>query len=456
MKWSLDKRIGLKSQLLLLLLAALAASQIISFMLFFDERRLAVRAALGQETAGRTVNTVQLLESTPPGQHADVLRSVRSPAVAFQIAAEPAVSRADDRNVAGIAAEIRAGLDNGRDRDIRSAIREASGLPMLSMHRMHDRMHGPAGDTKALALSVQLQNGGWLNVLTAFHRPPPQWAWPSVVSMALMAVAIVVIVWFSVRRIARPLEALAQAADRFGRGGTVEPVSVTGPADVRMVTEAFNIMQERLAMFVEERTQTLAALSHDLRSPLTALRLRTESLEDGEDREALVRSVVELQKMVEAALEFAKGVGANETLETTDVVALVRDVVDEFALMGKQVEISEAQPTTVELRRAAVKRALRNLIDNAIRYGRQPKVSLTSDRAHVWLVVEDEGPGIPPAELDRVLRPFERLETSRNRNTGGAGLGLAIVQSIVQAHGGVMEIQNKAGNGLRVGLGLPR
>jgi signal transduction histidine kinase len=271
-----------------------------------------------------------------------------------------------------------------------------------------------------------------------------------------MALAIVVVVWFAMRRIAGPMKALARAADSFGRGGDAVPLPVTGPTEVRTVTAAFNTMQERLTRFVRERTQMLAALGHDLRSPLTAMRLRTEMVDDDDTRERLAGSIDEMQRMVEVTLDFARGVAPREAPEPLDLRALLAEVAAERPATEPPVRIDAPAAVPLTARPTALKRAVRNVVENAVRYGGGATVRVTSDAAAATVVVEDEGPGIPEADLARVFEPFIRLEGSRSRTTGGAGLGLAIARTIVHAHGGEITLANRPGGGLRATIRLPQ
>lgn len=463
---------GLRGQLLLLLLGSLVLTHLASIALFFDERRLAVRAALGEELAGRAANVVFLIEASPPDLHEGILQAAGSPFVRFSIEAEPAVAEAGTRRARLIARQIERLLGEDRARDVRVRIdrledrtgpKGPSARARGAEHRHDDRddwrerrsprrMGPPA---HGLTVAIGLEETRWLNVETVFSRPPVQWAWPSVVSLWLMALAILLVVWFAVRSIARPMRALARAADRFGRGGEAVPVPLEGPSEVRVVTEAFNTMQERIGRFVRERTEMLAALGHDLRSPLTAMRLRAELIDDEETRDRLTASIEEMQTMVEATLAYAKGIADHEAMATVDLAEIVRDVADEVAAGGGTVEIDATGPTEASVRPTALKRALRNVVENAVRYGGSAAVRLERDGGDVVLVVEDEGPGIEESALERVFEPFTRLESSRSRETGGTGLGLAIARTIVRAHGGEITLANRPEGGLRATLRLP-
>ncbi|MDH3476380.1 MAG: ATP-binding protein [Rhodospirillales bacterium] len=270
-----------------------------------------------------------------------------------------------------------------------------------------------------------------------------------------MAAAILLIVIFLVRRMTRPLRALATAADNLGRGEEAPSLALSGPDEVRRTTRAFNAMRERIQRFVQDRTRMLAAISHDLRTPITTLRLRAEFIEDGETRDKIIETLDEMQRMTEAALAFARGEAAQEKTRQVDLAALVQSLCDDLAELGYDVVFSEAERTPYACRPLGLKRALRNLIENAATYGTRARVALRQTSAGLEVVVDDDGPGIPEEDLDRVFEPFFRLEESRSTETGGIGLGMAIARSIVRGHGGEITLKNRSGGGLRVLVTLP-
>ncbi|TAN59199.1 MAG: two-component sensor histidine kinase [Magnetospirillum sp.] len=215
-------------------------------------------------------------------------------------------------------------------------------------------------------------------------------------------------------------------------------------------------MQGRIRRFVDDRTQMLAAISHDLRSPITRLRLRTELLPEGEGRDKMLRDLDEMEAMVASSLDFARGEAADEATQTIDLAATLEAICDNAADMGLATEFEWERRLVCACRPAAIKRALANLIENAARYGRQAKVRAYSNEQAIEVVIEDAGPGIPEAELEKVFGPFYRVEGSRNRKTGGIGLGLTVARGIIRAHGGDILLQNRPEGGLRVTVTLPQ
>lgn len=461
----------LRAQLALLIVAALALAQAISLWLFVDERSLAVRAALGFDVAGRAANVARLIDEAPPELRPAIRRAATSPLVRFSLDDAPAVTHSDHDDGGRTERRIRGMLGDRQDREIRVELHRNEGPTMAmpdadmwpGMSEMHqEMMRTPMMRTHMrrmqmsgveMTLSIALKDGRWLNVATPFARPPLQWPVLSTLSFGLSAAIILIAAfWYLAARLTGPLSRLARAAEAFGRGEEGAPLPEAGPEELRSLTRAFNRMQARLSRFVADRTRILAAVSHDLRSPLTALRVRAEMVDDDETREALVESVAEMQQMAEATLDFAKGLSGSEAPETVDLAALLAGLAAEEE---DAVDLAPGPRIDLRLRPVAVRRALRNLIGNAIRYGRRAHVSWHVEDCEAVIEIRDEGPGIPDSDLERVFDPFYRLETSRSLETGGHGLGLPIARTIIRAHGGEIVLSNPPQGGLVARVTLP-
>lgn len=450
---------SLRVQLILLVVAALVAAQLVSLFLFADERSLAIRAALGFEAAGRAANVARLIEEAPADLHASILRAANSPLVRFDLSDTASVQHTDHSDGGLVESRIRTLLDDSFSRDIRVELHQVEGqlmpLPNLSREMTDMHMAMMRGELTAVEmnLSIAIRGGQWLNVGTRFERPPIQWPLYSTLTFALSAgLLLVVVIWFVMTRLTGPLQRLALAADNLGRGEDVAELPVAGPTEVRDLTRAFNRMQDRLTRFVRDRTQMLAALGHDLRSPLTAMRVRAEMVDDDETRDSLVASVEEMHGMVDATLTFARGLTGAEQPETIDL----HDFLDAMRADTPGGFDLEAGPTIeARLRPNAIRRALRNVIENANRYGGGASVTWYRRGDTLVLTVDDRGPGIPRDKLEKVFDPFYRLEESRSLETGGHGLGLSIARTIVQAHGGDIVLENREQGGLRAAVAIP-
>ncbi|MTI42753.1 signal transduction histidine kinase [Roseibium hamelinense] len=465
---------SLAGQLIALLLAAIVAAQAISIWVFHDERRIAVLQVARDNLLTRAISIAELIEETPPAIHDRVLTASSSRFASFWIAANPVVTENGNsapeqrlRSYLGerfeTPREVLLRIE-GADKERPKRQSPATGAAENTGGRDWHSQDGKRRDGSLrkvfrreidLTLSIPLNSGEWLNVATSY-RPPPQPVLPLLVQLTLMALAIIVIVGLAARRIARPLHDLAAAAGKLGRGEDIPALKVGGPREVRAVTTAFNDMQDRLTRFVNDRTRMLAAISHDLRTPITSLRLRAEFIEDEENREKIIATLDEMSAMTEATLAFARDEAKKEDAQPTALDSLLESLASDHQDMGHDVSLEPAERIIVTCRPVSLKRALRNLIDNAIRYGGQAELSLSSDADDAIVLVRDNGPGIPDDRLKDVFEPFVRLEESRSEETGGIGLGLAITRSIIHAHGGRIYLRNRTDSGLEAEIRLPR
>ncbi|MBP6581995.1 MAG: HAMP domain-containing protein [Chromatiaceae bacterium] len=276
------------------------------------------------------------------------------------------------------------------------------------------------------------------------------------VHMALTLMAVIAASLIAVRMVTRPMRRLAEAADAFGRALDTPPAPVDGPAETRQATEAFNRMQERLRRLIAERSRALAAVSHDLRTPLTRMRLRAELVEDETLRAEINADIDLMQSMVEATLDYLRGLRDNEPVQGIDIPALLASLAADEQALGRPVTLGVVQAEPYPGRLSALKRAIANLADNAVKYGHEAELSVIDSPDELRVIVEDRGPGIAEADLARVVEPYVRLETSRSRATGGVGLGLAIARDAARLHGGDVRLESRPGGGLRAMLLLPR
>lgn len=450
---------GFRTQIAILVVSVLFVAQVLGLWLFVDERSLAVQAVIGSEAAGRAANVARLIEGAPPELHDQIVVAATSPLVGFELGDSPAVTHMHHNQNAAVESRIRGLLNDGYSRDIRVEVHEIDQgllpLPNVSpeMAAMHSEMMQGTLAAIEMEISIAITGGSWLNVATRFEKPPIQWSWASALSFALTAtVLLLAIFWFLLTRLTRPLNELAATAEEFGRGGGQGPRTPAGPTEVRNLTIAFNDMQARLARFVTDRTQMLAALAHDLKTPLTALRVRAEMIDDSETRGGVSTSLDEMQSMVEATLAYAGGVGQGEELEYIDLGAYLTDI---YQRTHGTLDLNPGPEAKVQIKQNAMRRALRNLIDNAQRYGGAPTLSWKKSEETVEIMIDDAGPGIPEDRIGEVFQPFLRLEQSRSLETGGHGLGLSIARSIVLEHGGTITVSNRATGGLRALVALP-
>ncbi|TIM45879.1 ATP-binding protein [Mesorhizobium sp.] len=461
-------RRSLAARFLMLVLLALALSQAITFLISWDERGQALHAAAKGEFVSRTSSLAILLDTTPPSLRPDILTVSGTAYTRFwtshdgpsnPLAWQQEALTQLAKPLPGIAAKYAAYM-NGQASNAVAAADPSVPPRMLDLSGSGSPFTRPAkflyldGAPNGMGLSVRLDDSTWLNAAYAKVMPSAFWTAQSAISLALTALILSAIAIFGAQAIARPLRRLANAAELFGRGEAVPRLPESGPDDIRQTAEAFNRMQERLQRFVEDRTRMLAAISHDLRTPLTSLRLRAEFVQDHDLQEKMLKTIEEIQTMTEAALAFAREDAAVEETRTVDLSALVGSLCDDLEELGQNVTVSDGPKVLYRCRPDSLRRAIRNLVENAVRYGEQAKVSLVRRADSLDIVVEDAGPGIPQADMEQVFAPFFRLEQSRNRETGGVGLGLSIARAIARHHGGDIVLENRS-NGLRAVIRLP-
>jgi len=321
-----------------------------------------------------------------------------------------------------------------------------------------DRSPGSDGGRRGrrqLDVSIGLPDGSDLAFRAPIPRPAQAFEGQIFIQLIVLTLVLGTVLFFMTRTITRPLSGLAEAAEAAGRGARVAPLPEVGARELRDATRAFNAMQERLHRYLDSRTSVLAAMSHDLRTPLTRIRLRVESIEDNSQRERFIADLDEMNRMISGALSLFRGLNEEEPESPCDISEMLAGLRAEFAELGVTVEIEGEALRPVRARPLAVKRCLTNLLSNAAKFAGDPRV-IVEDGSALVIRVCDTGPGIPAEDLERVFDPFYRVESSRNAETGGTGLGLSIARDIAQAHGGSLVLQNRSPHGLEAILTLPR
>lgn len=441
---------SLAGRLAALLVLTLLLAQSLSLALFSGERLSALRHAFREDFFTRVVSLALLVEESSPELRQRALAATRSPMLRVALTPEPLADPEDDQE-SGVRARLAAALHKPLD-DVRVDFARPPGRHWPGAGGR--RGHGPPHPPPWANISVRLADGTWLNA--SAERPPvPPFGGAFLTSFLASAIAVAIVGALGIGWVSRPLRQLARASDRLGRGESFDPLPETGPQEICRANIAFNRMRERLDRYIRDRTTMLAAVAHDLRTPITTLRLRAEFIDDEEAKAKILETLEEMQVMAEGVLSFVRGDAQSEETRPTDVTALVESVVEDAAECGKPAIFSDSPAATLRCRPVALRRAVSNLIDNACFYGKRAKARVETGAEETRIVVEDDGPGIAEAELDRVFDPFVRLEGSRSRATGGAGLGLAITRSIARGHGGDVRLENRPEGGLRAVLSLP-
>jgi signal transduction histidine kinase len=454
---------SLFGQTLLILLVGLLVSHAVGSWIYTADREQAVRQVGGFAIAHRIANLARLIQDTARESRPRIVAALTDQSFRVSLSAEapPIPAAAGDPVVAeAVKSYLVDRLSLGWTRQPRVWASLADGPPFGPWHMMP---HGPMtrgfgafAHFRDLQVAIPLTDGPWLTFATGLPGAGPAYSPQFLLSMAIMAIIILAVSVWAVHRVTTPLTGLATAAERLGHDVSAPPLPEVGTIETRQAARAFNDMQIRLRTLIENRTRLLAAISHDLRTPLTLLRLRAETVENHQERDKMLATIIEMDSMIGMTLQFARDDGASEPRKQVDLTAIVQGVVDEMSGAGFPVHMRTAAPTLYKCQPTALRRAVRNLLDNAVKYGRSGNAELHVAARSIEINIDDDGPGIPEDELARVLEPFYRLEESRSRETGGVGLGLAIAQAIAQAHGGTVTLLNRPLGGVRARIVLPR
>lgn len=453
---------SLVGRTVLILLVGLLLSHALALFIYSGNRVDAVANVSGRHAADRVAAVLKLVDETPAPERPRLLRTLDMPGLRVAWGPQPLV---DDEPAVGLAEvvrqaltrrlgaeEVRVGLGGPFAPPPRRGGRgERPGPPGFAPEAhemMRSMMHSLHGPGQAVRIAVRLADGTWLNFLAPLDIAEPLWRPRFVGSLLVMALAVTLLSIFAARRAVRPFAGFAAASERLGIDVNAPPLAEEGPREVRRAAHAFNGMQARLRRFIDDRTQMLAAISHDLRTPITRLRLRAEFVEDDEQRERMLADLDEMEGMIAATLSFARDDATREERRPVDVAAMLQGLCDDVLAGGGEATYEGPEKLVAQARPTALKRAMANLVDNAVKYGRRTRVRLAVAEGQIRIAVEDDGPGIPEAERERVFAPFYRLEGSRNRETGGSGLGLAVVRNVARAHGGDATLANRPEGGL--------
>jgi signal transduction histidine kinase len=307
-----------------------------------------------------------------------------------------------------------------------------------------------------LLTQVQLRDGRWVTFDTQLPRESTSLPARLLLTLGVVLATVLALSFTAVRWLSRPLQTLAEAAEALGKNIHRPPLPEDGPTEVRQAAQAFNTMQSRLARYIDDRTQVLAAMSHDLKTPLTRLRLRAELLDDDETRQRFEKDLGEMQAMVTDALSALRGLDGPAESVPVDMMALLESLQADNEALGRPVEIEGRADAPLAGDPARLRRCVANLVENAVVYGRRARIRVEDSAKALTLRIRDDGPGIPEGMLERVFDPFFRLEGSRSRDTGGTGLGLSIARNIARAAGGDVSLRNPSQGGLEAVLVLPR
>jgi signal transduction histidine kinase len=439
----------LSSQIVAVTTAAVLVSNLAVGLWFGTSQQLLTESSLKDRVADRAASAATLLSGIPAREREQAVRTMSSGLWHFHLQYGVDQPRTMDPDELKLAQRIHGMLQPQRQKQaVTVSIRHG----VLPANPNQGQPRPRSGDIIEVTVPVVRRT----QLVMVFLKPPlPTWPAEIVIAGVVALLTSVLAAAFVARRVARPLSQLAASASEAARGGPAPRVPEEGPDDIRRAAVAFNAMTDQVSRTLESQRQLLSAVGHDLRTPITAMRINTEFVEDIEIRSRLENNLEELQELTEAVLSAARGVGWGK-MRKIDLAALVESLCSDLDELGEPVSWEAHSAAPFNCRPNEIRRALRNLIENAIHYGKRASVSLQEQPQSYEIVVDDDGPGIPEADRTRVFEPFVRLEASRSSETGGSGLGLTLVKAIAEGHGGAILLENRSEGGLRARLSLPR
>nr|WP_307731889.1 ATP-binding protein [Massilia sp. H27-R4] len=435
----------------LTLLLGVVITAVLTQLLAENERQRVIEAFRDQHAMDRSEQLITATETVPASARLAYLDAANRPGIQLVVINDDlAVAPAPTPFTAALAVRM------GPQYKLASI---AARPPACDVPRIQNSMFGPTeSQWKGVceSINVRLRDGELLRLMV---MPPP----PSVIAhetdyrmiIGLFLVSIAFLAYLVARMTTRPLKQLAQAAKDLGNDINHPPLQLAGASEIRQASAAFNAMQARIRQYIFQRTQMLAAITHDLQTPLTRMRLRLEKVGDSELRDRLVGDLSAMQEMVREGLDLARSTDTTEAMQALDLDSLLDSVTCDATDAGQQVVVHGHAGMALLGRPMALRRCLVNLIDNAVKYGQRAHVTVDAGAGAARIRVRDNGPGIAPGELARVFEPFYRVETSRSRESGGTGLGLTIARNIAEQHGGSIALINHPEGGLEVTLVLP-
>ncbi len=423
----------LRARIFLILFVGLAVAYALSFTVLSIERYLTAKELMLGTLENDVATSIAVLDQLPAGERPRF------------------VGRLGRGNYQFVLGEgVPGALDTSRHgAEIAARIEAATG------HRFPLSLETTPGDVQRLQAHLSLSDGSPLTIDIMPRGVMPVADWLPYVFIVQMAL-LMLCAWYAVRQATRPLERLAEAAETLDPNRRGPALDETGPSEVAHAAAAFNAMRERIAHYLEERVQILAAISHDLQTPITRMRLRADMADDTPERDKLVRDLAEIERLVQDGIAYARSAhSSGEKVTRIDLSSFIDSIAYDYQDTGKAVQVSGVVSGTVATKPHALRRILANFVDNALKYAGSAEINVARDDGRTVIAVLDRGPGIPDDRLEAAMKPFFRLEGSRNRETGGAGLGLAIAQQLAASIGGAVRLCNRPGGGLAAEIVLP-
>lgn len=462
---------SIANRVFLMLLAGIIVATVITTWLSLNERRSSIREIRLQHIAERVEQVVLALDKIDPASREVVLRAAGN--FGYEASFVNNISKTDDNNASPIVDMLKARLGDDRVIVVQSetdcgppqgVTRRLPPSPGASLPRLTNSPDLQHYETCRI-IYVSLQDKALLRLRLHVPAEPPVLRGRSSgplpygsIYILLYLLLIALLAYVVAKMATRPIKQLASAATELGQDIDHPPLPEKGPTEIRQAAHAFNAMQARIRRQMQHRTHMLAAITHDLQTPLTRLRLRLEKVSDQELQQKLVGDLAVMQSMVREGLDLARSMDSSEPMQRLDIDSLLDSVCADASDAGQDVQLQGQARTSILAQPNALRRCLTNLLDNAVKYGQRARVSIDTESeipGTLRILIRDDGPGIAENQLEAVFEPFYRLETSRSRDTGGTGLGLTIARNIAENHGAQLHLRNHPEGGLEVVLLLP-
>jgi signal transduction histidine kinase len=425
---------GISGQIAALVLASVVTLHVIITAVFLIHRPDQAEPAIDHGHS-QIAASIQLLGSAPPAERPRLLADIARAFPQLDIATLPP----------------------GSD------VAPANDVPSFEKHMLHRhlgagyRIVALAPDGDARRIGIALPDGEMISArLLPDPRPRPFWTGPWMMTLLFAVISVSLLGLWAARALTAPLSSFAKAAEDFSLNGAAAPLPERGPEEIRSVAKALNRMRERITALIDDRTKMLAAISHDLRTPITRMRLRSEFIEDDGHRSRMLRDLDQMRSMLESVLSFLRNDRKLESMTLVDIASSLQLVTDQFADMGHKVAYEGPEHAMATVRPDDLHRSVTNLVENAVRFGAEARIRLIVSPDIMTIEVEDDGPGISDSRKDVMLEPFVRGDEARNMDeASGFGLGLSIARTIVLAHRGALSLNDRTPHGLIVRIELP-
>ncbi len=457
---------SLFGRLALILFAGLLLAQLISIALQFHDRGQRLFQASGLSSSERIAEIVRLLDDSTPSERQRLIDILNVPPLRVSLTQSEWATQnktATGKPASKFRHRLLTQLDNKYPLRVAVSDQPISANMQRGMHNAnkHDMQHMQGmGMVLPEALiffaQVKLNDGTWVSFENSINQEILASSSTLLLTLTILIIAVLFVSLLAVRWVTQPLTMLTHAANTLGTDINQPPLSETGPLEVRSAAKAFNAMQSRLQKFIEDRTRLLSAISHDLKTPITRMRLRAEMLDDSKSRNSFIKNLDEMQQITSETLDFLRADDGRESQQAVDICSLIETIKEDCAELGQQVDSDRCSMMPFFIRPLAMKRCIHNLVENAIKYAGSARITAYEDKDILSITITDSGTGIPENKLETVFEPFYRLETSRSRKTGGSGLGLSISRNIALSHGGDLRLHNNPDGGLQATITIPR